>query len=161
MKVSATTTQIPAAPGNAFQRRTPSDSHESNGRAPSPEDDQETGTHFEPPTYDGLTALPVEEKDASEAEVLQASGSQSNATLENHSPVVHDYPRTPPDNASLPLEEPGCDLLPNRPAVWIVKGRGLKISSLAASILLNDGILTSKDLALQVSRFVISVHEFH
>lgn len=47
-----------------------------------------------------------------------------------------------------PVIEDGlrCSLLPRRLAVWIIKGSGIKLSALAAAVLINENKLVVKDL---------------
>jgi hypothetical protein len=48
----------------------------------------------------------------------------------------------------LPLEEVRCSLLPHLSATWAVRGTDVRLSALAAAVLLNDGILKTNDLDL-------------
>lgn len=41
-----------------------------------------------------------------------------------------------------------CSILPHRPAVWLVKRRELALSPLAATVLVKEGIILTKDLEL-------------
>jgi hypothetical protein len=43
-----------------------------------------------------------------------------------------------------------CSVLPDRPAVWLVKKKNFALSSLAGAVLLNEGLLRRKDLVLCV-----------
>ena len=153
MKAPATTTQMEATPGNAVQRRTPSNSSVgSTRRTPSPELREETETNFNPPTYDGPTIPLPEEKEIPNGQSQQSTRRQSSAVVdpESHSFPLNNSSQPPPENFTLPVAEVRCDFLPNRSAVWVVKDEGLKISTLGAAILLNDGILNSKDLRLYI-----------
>jgi hypothetical protein len=84
----------------------------------------------------------------------------SEATLELPSPMAES-----PSSGSIPNELPPvyfqqltqdaaiasvrrCSILPNRPAVWMVKRRDIALSPLAAAVLLKEGIVRSKDLAV-------------
>lgn len=151
MKNVGTTTQLEATPGNAVQRRPNSNSSISSTPRTSSPHHEETNTYFNPPSYE-TPAVPVpEEKESRDEEAQQFNRRHSSAMPETQSVPSRHYsqiPQSAPENFNPPLEEPACGLLPNRPAVWIVKGKSLKISSLTAAILLNDGILTSKDLTL-------------
>lgn len=42
----------------------------------------------------------------------------------------------------------GCSVLPERPAMWLVKKKNFALSSLAAAVLVKGGLVRSKDLAL-------------
>lgn len=57
-------------------------------------------------------------------------------------------PGTRSEKDALPLEEARCVLVPNRAAVWWVRTAGLKLSTLAAAVLIHESILSSKDLDL-------------
>jgi hypothetical protein len=151
MKSPGTTTQAKNTPGSAVQRHASfNTSVISTPRTSSPHHEV-TQEHISPPTYSSPGVPPLEEKDSANDATRQFIRHHSNPILEtgslsnrNYSPI----PQSLPETFNRPLEESVCNLLPNRPAVWIVKGKGLKISSLAGSILLDDGILTSKDLTL-------------
>lgn len=43
-----------------------------------------------------------------------------------------------------------CSVLPDRPAVWLVKRKNYALSNLAAAILVKEGLLRTKDLVLYV-----------
>jgi hypothetical protein len=149
MRAPARTTQMEAAPGYPDERRTSSVSNIcSTQRTPSP-DHEVTETSLNPPIYDSVP--PIEEKEGPAGESQRSTGRPSSVMPETRSFNNNTYfhgPQSPPENSNVLLEEPACDLLANRPAVWIIKGKRLKVSSLAASVLLNDGILTPKDLTL-------------
>lgn len=49
-------------------------------------------------------------------------------------------------HANLPIDMLECDLLPDRPATWIYKRHSIKLSKLAAQILLERGVIEPKDL---------------
>jgi hypothetical protein len=51
-------------------------------------------------------------------------------------------------DGNLPLEEARCSLLPNRSAAWSVQGKDLRLSTLAAAVLMHENILNFKDLDL-------------
>ena len=51
-------------------------------------------------------------------------------------------------DGNLPLEEARCSLLPSRSAAWLVQGKDLRLSTLAAAILMHEDILKLKDLDL-------------
>lgn len=150
MKASGTTTQAEVAPGNAIQRHTsPNSSTSPTPRTASPHD-EETSEHFNPPIYDRASIPPPGEKDGP-IETQQSIRRHSSAILEAQpfpNTVYSRIPQPLPGNFNLSPEEPACDLLLDRPAVWIVKGKGVKLSCLSAAILLNDGIISSKDLTL-------------
>jgi hypothetical protein len=50
-----------------------------------------------------------------------------------------------------------CSVLPNRPAVWLVKKKNFALSSLAGAVLLNEGLMRRKDLVL----CVLIVHQLN
>jgi hypothetical protein len=149
MKAPAITTQMEVAPGNVIQRvasNTPTTS-----RVTSPDAREQADASFNPPTYTNYSNVPyLEEKDEAENQHEQLQRDSSSPILETQSPPNNIFPQYPQEGSTSGLEEPRCDLLQNRPAVWLVKGKGLKVSSLAASVLLNDGVLTPKDLTLYV-----------
>lgn len=47
---------------------------------------------------------------------------------------------------SAPRDEKSCLLLPRRSAVWSTKGSGIKLSALAAAVLINENRLKIEDL---------------
>lgn len=155
MKALATTTQMEATSGYAVQRRssyTPSAS-----RAASPETHEEADIHFNPPTYtDNPDLAQLSEKEYSESHREQLQRHFSNPIPDTHFPVNNTFPQCNVETSILHQEEPRCDILLNRPAAWLVRSKGLKISSLAAIVLLNDGILTPKDLTLFQDSFSFS-----
>ncbi len=50
------------------------------------------------------------------------------------------------DYSPVPRDETRCSLLPRRLAVWSINGTGIKLSALAAAVLINEGKLNVKDL---------------
>ncbi|TVY87532.1 hypothetical protein LAWI1_G008698, partial [Lachnellula willkommii] len=55
-------------------------------------------------------------------------------------------PSTQSQETNLPLEEARCSLLPNRSAAWFIQGRDLKLSTLAAAVLIHEKCIDFKDL---------------
>jgi hypothetical protein len=49
---------------------------------------------------------------------------------------------------ALPVEEVRCSLLPNRSAAWVIYGKDLRLSPLAAAVLLHENKIKVKDLDL-------------
>jgi hypothetical protein len=49
---------------------------------------------------------------------------------------------------ALPVEEARCSLLPNRSAAWSIHGKDLRLSPLAAAVLLHENKIKAKDLDL-------------
>lgn len=62
----------------------------------------------------------------------------------------------PPPEATLSLNALGCSLVPNREAVWEVKGRHIRLSTLAATVLMKEGLLGLRDIELLVQVFNIT-----
>lgn len=48
----------------------------------------------------------------------------------------------------LCMKESQCALVPDRRAVWVVKGRGVKLSALAGAVLIDTGCIGVRDLQL-------------
>jgi UDP:flavonoid glycosyltransferase YjiC (YdhE family) len=57
-------------------------------------------------------------------------------------------------------DEIRCSVLSDRPGVWRVKKTDVRLSGLAATVLINQGLVDLKDLKLYVTLFV-SYHMFH
>ncbi|USP80414.1 UDP-Glycosyltransferase/glycogen phosphorylase [Curvularia clavata] len=57
-------------------------------------------------------------------------------------------------HANLPSENLACDILDDRPAVWLFskKGSSVKLSTLAAQALIKEGTIKAKDLTVYQSR---------
>lgn len=61
------------------------------------------------------------------------------------------------EHQALPIEEARCSLLSDRSAAWVVHGKGLSLSTLAAAVLLHENKIRAKDLDLCVfHRCVVS-----
>jgi hypothetical protein len=150
MKASGITTQAEAASGHAIQRRTLSISSITSIPRTSSPHNEDADEHLSLPTYQNVGVAQPEEKEGAIEETPQSIRHHYNAVPETQTfnSIYPQIPQSMPVNANLPFEDPPCDLLPHHPAVWVVKGKDVKVSSLSAAILLNDGILTSKDLAL-------------
>ena len=159
MKLPATTTKAEAAPGNAIERRISSTSNANLTPRTSSSHHDET-TDFDLPTYNISEVCTPEEKDGRREDGYGFTGSLPSEVPETEPLRNIQYPQmlqSSPENSNFTIEQSTCALLPNRPAVWLVKASDLKISSLAAAVLLNDGICTAKDLALWVLPFLITL----
>ncbi|TVY26678.1 hypothetical protein LHYA1_G004154 [Lachnellula hyalina] len=72
---------------------------------------------------------------------------ESEATYSNHD--THAGIATPSSQShegNLPLEEARCSLLPYRSAAWFIHQRDLKLSTLAAAVLMHEECISFKDL---------------
>ena len=160
MKAPASTTQVEATSGHAVQRcafDTPATS-----RAPSPELHEEADTHYDPPTYNDNPNIPrMSEKQDAESRPEEIQRSTSRPIPEAQLPLHSNFPQCNPETFNLHMGEPSCDLISNRPAVWLVKGKEAKISALAATILLNEGVLTPKALTLYLNLLKPSNYSAH
>jgi hypothetical protein len=53
-------------------------------------------------------------------------------------------------NARLDVDDLRCNFIPDRVAAWQVKHKDIQISALAATVLMNEGMLSLHDLELSV-----------
>jgi hypothetical protein len=98
---------------------------------------QQHSIHIPPQTSDEIL-LPTE---------LPAGTATSTSTFTSHAQVPPAYlDQRPQEAPSTCIQH--CGILPSRPAVWLVKRNHIALSSLAATILLRQGILNPPDLVL-------------
>ena len=64
-------------------------------------------------------------------------------------PVLSHYLTEPATTVSL-IGIQACSLLPNRPAIWLVKRKKTALSPLGATVLVKKGLMCAKDLKLYV-----------
>lgn len=93
------------------------------------------------PSYTPLTPLP---SGSNQAERVNEEPATRVTTQTTEPPIT-----TATDTTHLFLVK-RCSILPNRPAAWIVKRRDLALSPLAATVLLKNGLITIKDLDIDV-----------
>ncbi|KAH3905903.1 hypothetical protein HBI56_162330 [Parastagonospora nodorum] len=62
-------------------------------------------------------------------------------------PVLSHYLTEPATIVSL-IGIQACSLLPNRPAIWLMKRKKMALSPLAATVLVKEGLICAKDLEL-------------
>ena len=60
----------------------------------------------------------------------------------------------------LNLDDSKCMVTPKRLAVWEVKGRGIRLSAMAAAVLLERGVLKTEELALYVAPHTENIRRF-
>lgn len=65
-------------------------------------------------------------------------------------PVLSHYLTEPAATVSL-IGTRACSLLPDRPAIWLVKKKKMALSPLAAAVLTSEGLIGAKDLELLVT----------
>jgi hypothetical protein len=98
---------------------------------------QRRSIHMLPQSSDGIL-LPTE---------LPAGAATSTSTFTSHVQLPPAYlDQRPQEAPSTCIQH--CGILPSRPAVWLVKRNHIALSSLAATILLRQGILNPRDLVL-------------
>ncbi|PSN74344.1 putative sterol glucosyltransferase [Corynespora cassiicola Philippines] len=61
-------------------------------------------------------------------------------------------------HANLPLETLPCELLPHRPAVWVHKKTSVRLSSLAAQVLVDNFVVNQSDLRLYATHPLAITH---
>jgi hypothetical protein len=75
--------------------------------------------------------------------------------------VTPDFTDLPPDyfteltNNAAAVHTKRCSILKERPATWLIKGKSMALCPLAATVLMKEGLLKSKQLELLVSQLYL------
>jgi hypothetical protein len=126
-------------------------------------DGQDAGHNSHPPAYteSSYATAPSERDHLDEPGDVETSHGYFVPDGMDHSSSAHESefhgepPNYTPQDPKAASKVSRCDMLPNRSAVWFVRGRGLKISALAATVLLNEGALANKDLSMYTPQFPV------
>ncbi len=147
------TTQVDATPGNAYQRSASDSSVPSTSRASTPETHLGSGSNSNPPSYN----LSPGKKEDLISQSQHTDGHQFKAYPNHQAFMGVPYSN---DGFDLSHDFERCYLLPTLPAVWLLKGKDFRLSSLAATILLDDRLISSKELTLYVHFHRIFIPKF-